>query len=184
MLTINSEGVAISRVPLPLLPETAARLRRAFPGSQDEEWVLQLAHEHGWAEANRKYLEWHHERGRQEMAALMNALGLRNTPSPRIAAELVALGYEVFMLPEGFQGSIERLTDDLIRISVSVCPVFERLEQSHWQGVTACSSWHHRQGWYDAMGVDATDSQLGEEKWGDSACVCEVAFASPVPPRS
>lgn len=178
MLTVSSEGVAISRVPLPLLPETAERLRRAFPTEQDEAWVLQLAHEHGWLDANRKYLEWHRERGRQEMAALMSALAIKGTPSPRIAAELVALGYEVFMLPEGFRGSIERLTDDSIRINVAVCPVFEKLEQTHWQGVTACSSWHHRQGWYDAMGIAATDSQLEEEKWGDAACVCEVTFAA------
>jgi hypothetical protein len=177
MLTVTSEGVATSRIVLPLLPETAARLRLAFPIEQDEGWISQLAHEHGWLEANRRFLAWHRQRGFEEMTALMNALGIKGPPSPRIAAELVALGYEVFMLPEGFQGSIERLTDDSIRINVAACPVFEKLERAHWHGVTACSSWHHRQGWYDAMGVDATDSQLAEEKWGDAACVCEVTFA-------
>ncbi len=177
MLTVSSEGMAISRIVLPLLPETAARLRREFPQDQDEAWVLQIAREHGWAEANRKYLGWHRERGRQEMRALMSALGIKNTPSPRIATELVALGYEVFMLPEGFQGNIERLTDDTIQISVSVCPVFEKFEATHWKGVTACSSWHHRRGWYDAMDLDPADTPLAEEKWGDSACVCEVSFA-------
>jgi len=177
MLTVSAEGLAVSRVPLPLLPETAARLRQSFPTEQDETWVLQMAQDHGWAEANRRYLAWHHDRGRQEMSALMGALGIKAAPSPRIAAELVALGYEVFMLPEGFQGSIDRLTDDSIRINVVVCPVFEKLERNHWQGVTACSSWHHRAGWYEAMGVDATDSQLEEEKSGDAACVCEITFS-------
>ena len=109
---------------------------------------------------------------------MMSALGLKPPPPNRIAAELVALAYEVFMLPEGFEGSIERLSDDSIRINVAVCPVFEKLERSHWTGVTACSSWHHRQGWYEAMGLDVTDTQVAEEKWGDAACVCEVSFAT------
>ncbi len=178
MFSVSSEGVAVSRVPLPLLPQTAERLRLAFPLDQDDSWVLQVAHDRGWAEANRGYLAWYRERGRAEMTALMTALGMKNPPSPRIAAELVALGYEVFMLPRGFQGSIDRLTDDSIRISVTVCPVFERFERNNWKGITACSSSHHRQGWYDAMGVEADDSVVGEEKWGDASCVCEITFSA------
>lgn len=178
MLTVSAEGVGINRIVLPLLPETAARLRREFPPEQDETWVQRIGREKGGAEANRSYLAWHRERGREEMAALMRALGIKNTPSPRIAAELVALGYEVFMLPDGFQGSIDRLTDDTIQISVETCPLFEKFEANHWKGVTACSSWHHRQGWYDAMGVPATDSVLAERKWGDTACVYEVVFSA------
>lgn len=177
MLTVSAEGVELTRIVLPLLPETRERLRKAFPIDQDETWIRQIGRESGGLAANRTYLGWHRERGRQEMAALMAALGIKNRPSPRIATELVALGYEVFMLPEGFQGNIERLTDDTIQISVAVCPLFEKFEANNWKGVTACSSWHHRQGWYDAMGAEATDSLLAEEKWGDAACVCEVTFA-------
>jgi hypothetical protein len=179
MLTVSTEGVAISRVPLPLLTETKEKLRRAFPIEQDDQWVLDLAQAHGWEEANRKYLAWHRDRGAQEMGSLMGAMAIARPPSPRIAAELVALAYEVFMLPEGFAGSIDRLSDDCIRISVERCPVFERIEQRHWKGITACSSFHHRQGWYDAIGLDAEDTIVAEEKWGDAGCVSEITFLPP-----
>ncbi|MFQ5380879.1 MAG: hypothetical protein ACE5EF_04550 [Dehalococcoidia bacterium] len=179
MLTVNPDGTAISRISLRLLPETAARLRKQFPVGEDERWVLEEAEKKGWEEANRSFLRWHRERGRAEMTALLEALAIKTPPSLRTATELVALGYETFMLPEGFQGDIDRLTEDSIRISVSVCPVYHKFEQDHWQGVTACGSWHHRQGWYDAMGLTVADDVLSEEKWGDVACVCEVRFADP-----
>jgi len=178
MLTVGPEGV-VSAIALPLLPQNKQKLRQAFPYELDESWVVELAHEHGWEEANRRYLQWHRERGRQEMTALMNILSVKPVPSPRIATELVALGYEVFLLPEGFEGRIERLDDNAIRISVAQCPVFDKLERSRWHGVTACPSWHHRQGWYDAIGIDTDDCMVAEEKWGDAACVAEVTFARP-----
>lgn len=54
--------------------------------------------------------------------------------------------------------------------------MFEKIERGGWHGVTACGSLHHRRGWYSAMGIDAEDSVISEQKWGEPSCVAEVVF--------
>jgi hypothetical protein len=48
------------------------------------------------------------------------------------------------------------------------------MQASGWHSVTACPSTHRRRGWFDALGVDATDTIVGEQKWGDAACATEI----------
>ncbi len=154
-----------------------ADLRRRFPYHQDERWVTEQAREAGsWVDANRGFLAWHRERGTAEMTALMETLGLSQAAAVEQAVDLVALAYDVFMPPEEYRGTIVRLDDTHLRIVVGVCPMYGKIERAEWHGVTACGSWHHRRGWYDAMGVDPADSLVAEQKWGDAACIAEVEF--------
>ncbi len=154
-----------------------ADLRVRFPYYQDERWVTDKARDSGnWADANRGFLAWHRERGAAEMTALMEALGLSRSAAAGQAASLVALAYDVFMPPDEYRGAIVRLDDTHLRIVVGVCPMYGKIERAEWHGVTACGSWHHRRGWYDAMGVDPVDSLVAEQKWGDAACIAEVEF--------
>ncbi|HEY5477719.1 MAG TPA: hypothetical protein VIK11_13515 [Tepidiformaceae bacterium] len=168
----------MSQVSSPRLSGPAIEdLRRRFPYHQDERWVAEQAREAGsWVDANRGFLAWHRERGVAEMKALMEVAGIARVASAQQAADLVALAYEVFMPPDEYRGTVVRVDDTRIRIVVGVCPMFEKIERAEWHGVTACGSWHHRRGWYDAMDADPVDSLLAEQKWGDAACIAEVAF--------
>jgi hypothetical protein len=154
-----------------------SELRRAFPYAQDESWILRVAQEKGWEEANRRYLGWQRDRGRLEMASLMDALDIDQVSTPKEALGLTIEAYKVFM-PEEFEGSLTPLADDRLRIEARSCPTFNKIERANWHGVTACGSWHHRRGWYDALGVEATDTLIAEKKWGEEACVAEVSFAT------
>ncbi|GAB4329385.1 MAG: hypothetical protein Kow0010_13750 [Dehalococcoidia bacterium] len=162
-----------------LSPDTARDLRQRYPYERDEAWVLESAREDGWVTANRRFLQWHRQRGAEEMAALMRALHIERVTTAAQAAALLRLAYEVFMPPESFKGEVMRVGNDRVRIVVGTCPMFEKIQRSSWRGVTACGSWHHRRGWYDAMGVDAEDTVIAEQKWGEPSCVAEVAFSVP-----
>ncbi len=152
-------------------------LRHRFPYQQDESWVTERSREAGgWAEANRAFLSWHRGRGAGEMKALMEAAGTEKVTSADQAADLVALAYEVFMPPDEYRGTVVRVDDTHLRIVTGVCPMFEKIERAEWHGVTACGSWHHRRGWYDAMGIDPEDGLVAEQKWGDAACIADVEF--------
>ena len=160
-----------------LTPEVKAVLRRRFRGMEETRWVAELAAQRGWKEANRRYLESMREQGVQEMAALMEDLGVSGTVSTEEALELLEAVLAVY-LPEA---EARRTTDDegqlALLIAVRDCPTYARIERSGWHGVTACGSWHRRQGWYQALGVDALDTVVGEKKWGDIACAALVQIA-------
>ncbi len=157
-----------------ITPEVKAALRRRFRGMEETRWVTELAAQRGWKEANRCYLESMREQGVQEMAALMEDLGVSGIVSTEEALELLETALAVY-LPEA---EVRRTTDDEgqpeLQIVVRDCPTYACIEQSGWRGVTACGSWHRRQGWYQALGVDALDTVVGEKKWGDIACASLV----------
>jgi hypothetical protein len=111
------------------------------------------------------------------MTDLMEALGARRPISPAGAADLVATAVELYAGSDDAEWCVERLDPECLRIAVANCPVFRRLEENQWRGVTACGSWHRRRGWYDAMGIYASDSILGESKWGDPACEALIDFS-------
>ena len=164
-----------------LTPEVKAVLRRRFRGMEETRWVAELAAQRGWKEANRRYLESMREQGVQEMAALMEDLGVSGTVSTEEALELLEAALAVY-LPEA---EARRTTDDAgqlaLLIAVRDCPTYARIERSGWHGVTACGSWHRRQGWYQALGVDALDTVVGEKKWGDIACAALVRLTATSP---
>jgi|FLYL01.1.fsa_nt_gi hypothetical protein len=153
-------------------------LRQRFAGRDDRAWVSDLARREGWAEANRRYLEAVRERGEEEMASLMVAAGAMGPPAPDAALDLIALAHEVFV-PEA---RVERETDEggapVLVVTLAECPTYAYLERTGWHGVTACSSWHRRQGWYDALGIEVEDSVVAEKKWGDVACVARIKLTA------
>ena len=161
-----------------LTPEAKEALRRRFLETEETRWVTDLAARRGWREANRRYLESMREQGVREMAALMEELSVSGIVSSKDALELMETAFSIY-LPEA---EIERTTDDLgqpaLAIRVENCPTYTRIERSDWHGVTACGSWHRRQGWYQALDINAADSVVGEKKWGDVACAALVS----VPP--
>jgi hypothetical protein len=78
------------------------------------------------------------------------------------------------------EAEVKRVTDDFgelgLRIRVTECPTYARIERHDWHGVTACGAWHRRQGWYDALHVYAVDTVTIEKKWGDAACAAVVTI--------
>lgn len=128
----------------------------------------------GWTQVNRRYLGSARAAGAAAMRDLMQEVGIARPSSVCEAADLLELAILVFTPPEGYAGVIERPRGNLILMANVDCPMFRSLEERNWQGITACSSWHTRQGWYDALGVMVSDSVLREKKWGDRACVAEL----------
>ncbi|HXH22347.1 MAG TPA: hypothetical protein VNN10_09975 [Dehalococcoidia bacterium] len=153
-------------------------LRREFQLVEPTSWATDLAHRGRWQDANEAFLRQERERGRRDMEHLMAAAGVTRPVSPATAADLVAAAFKLY-LPDEEAGSVERLSEDCLRVAVRKCPVFQRIERNNWRGVTACGSWHRRQGWYEAMGIFATDSILSESKWGDEACEALIDFEQP-----
>lgn len=159
---------------LKLTQEVKAGLRQRFTEEEDTCWVEELASRCGWEEANRRYLESARAQGIREMAALMRDLGIGGPASADEALDLVEAAVAIY-LPEAV---VRRTVADDgqvdLQIIVKECPAYACIERSDWRGVTACSSWHRRQGWYQAMDIDAFDTVEGEKKWGDVACVARV----------
>ncbi len=61
--------------------ETADLLRAEFSAGDETDWVLRLARQKGWRQANQSYLEAMRMRGAEEMASLMDATGVGKRPS-------------------------------------------------------------------------------------------------------
>ena len=154
--------------------ETEDSLRDEFTAVEDTDWVLRLARQKGWQQANQSYLEAMRSRGAEEMASLMNAVGVGKPPSVAEAVQLLEMALSLWaprinikqLPPDGESAHLE--------VRVIGCPTYQRIEAACWRGVTACSGWHHRQGWYDALGITAEDTLLREMKWGYGACVIDV----------
>lgn len=168
-------AATLERLPAGQLDE----LRQRYPYDQDESWVRLVAARDGWTEANRQFLRWHHDRGAAEMGALMEAAGVDQVETPRAAADLLRLAYEVYMPPERFRATMVTLDEDRVRVVVGRCPMFDKIDDAGGAGVTACGSWHHRRGWFDGMGVAVEDNVHAEQTWGEPACVTEVKFVLP-----
>jgi hypothetical protein len=128
----------------------------------------------GWADVNRRHLSDARASGRQAMTELMREAGVEKVGSTSEAADLIALAVQVFAPEGGYSGILKRPAPNVVVMRNEECPMFAALEERGWHGVTACSSWHQRRGWYDALGAIVEDSVLREKKWGDRACVAEV----------
>ncbi len=149
-------------------------LRAAFMAVDNTDWVLRLAREKGWEQANRSYLEAMRRRGAEEMASLMDAAGVGQRPSVDEALQLLEKAFSLWAP----QTSIKELPADEgeahVEVRVVDCPTYRRIETACWRGVTACGNAHHRQGWYDALGIAVEDTLLREMKWGYGACVIRL----------
>lgn len=158
----------------PLTDEQVQALRQRFQYQLPTEWVARLAARDGWPQANRTYLNGERKRSGVAMRALMDEVGIERVHSREQAIDLIELAFQVFTGGADFTGTIERKADGLLWVEVQQCPVYEALEAAHWHTVTACPSWYRRRGWLDALSVQATDTLLGEKKWGDAACASEI----------
>ena len=149
-------------------------LRDRHPYWPDYAAITEVAHTAGWEEANRRYLKGERDRAVAPMRDLMDLLGIAAPVDPATALDLIELASRVFT-PEGeFSGTIEREGLNRLRVTCQPCPGFLRLEEQNWLGVTACSSWHRRHGWYDAMGIVAQDFVEADMGLGDPACVAVI----------
>ena len=158
-----------------LSEETKKALRDKFAAANDTRWVVHLATEEGWKQANRRYLEAMRQRGAEEMVALMEAEGIERPASLDEAIELleVALGlWAAGTTVKRMQH--HRKGEAVLEIRVPNCPIHAQLEKTGWQGVTACGNWHRRSGWYQSLRLLAEDTLLREKKWGYGACVARV----------
>ncbi|MSQ42374.1 MAG: hypothetical protein EXR65_04990 [Dehalococcoidia bacterium] len=122
--------------------------------------------------ANVCYLEGERLRSAEARRDLLRERGLTAPRTAEEAIDLIALAVEVFAPDEGFRGRLIQHSGSELRIVNRECPTYSLVEAQNWHGVTACASWHRRRGWFDALGVAASDSVLFERKWGDPACVC------------
>ncbi len=169
--------------------EKADSLRVEFSAVENTDWVVKLARQKGWRQANSSYLEAMRAHGADEMALLMDAAGVSKRPSVDEARQLLLIALSLWAP----QISIKQLPADEgeahFEIRVVDCPTYRRIEAACWRGVTACGGWHHRQGWYDALGIAAEDTLLREMKWGFGACVIDVELrlrdqAATTPPNT
>ena len=152
-------------------------LRHQFQELEPTGWVIEVVHKHGWEEATKEYLQQEQRRGRDEMESLMAALRLSPPLSATEAADLVTAALNLYLPPGEAPDAVRRLSPTAVRARVCHCPTYRRVEESEWRGVTACGSWHRRQGWYHALELRAVDSILGESKWGDEACEAVIEFS-------
>jgi hypothetical protein len=155
-------------------------LGREFRTQEPTGWVLEIAREKSWREANEAFLQSERAKGRDEMTHLLTTFGVKAPVSSEQAAGLVAAAIELFLEQSSGIGNFELRDPFTVRLRVCDCPTYRRLEVAGWRGVTACSSWHRRGGWYDALGIRPQDSVVAESKWGDDACEAIIEF--PVPP--
>ena len=142
-------------------------LRARYPHTPDQSWIPEVVRTAGWEVANPRYLASECQRSQAAMRDLLASLGIEGPQTPEEAVDLVALALQVF-IPGG---SLTRQSATELRIEHSACPTLAAVEAQRWHGITACASWHRRRGWLDALGAVASDSVLGEMKWGDPACV-------------
>lgn len=154
-----------------LSDDQISELRVKHPYLPDLSQIASVVRSKGWRDGNVTFLNRERERGKAAMRDLMAALGVERVESRDEALELIAFAHEVFAPEGGFTGSIKKRPDGAILVTVRDCPVFQRMEDTGWLGVTACPSWHRRRGWFDALGVDGVDSVLADKKWGTPACV-------------
>ena len=152
-------------------------LAREFQAAAPTGWVLEIARQKSWREANEAFLQMERNRGREEMTHLMQSFSITVPVRPAEAASLVAAALELFLGQSTERGDVELVDPQTVKLRVCECPTYRRLEATGWRGVTACSSWHRRHGWYDALGVKPQDSVLAESKWGDEACEALIEFA-------
>ncbi len=159
--------------------ETEDALHNKFSAADETEWVVKLARQKGWQQANQSYLEATRQRGAEEMALLMEAAGVGPRPSLDEARQLLLIALSLWAPRINIKHLPADEGEAHFEVRVIGCPTYERIEAACWRGVTACGGWHHRQGWYDALGVDAEDTLLREMKWGYGACVIDVKLRLP-----
>ncbi len=103
-------------------------LRRAFQLVEPTSWVIAIAHQKSWREANERFLKHERDRGREDMQRLMTTLGVEKPVPAGVAADLVAAAVTLYVPVENAEGCVERLGPGSLKVRIGNCPVFRRLE--------------------------------------------------------
>jgi len=152
-------------------------LRDRFGMMIDLRWVERLASVEGWMVANRRYLRSERRRGQNEMRALLAALAIEPPVLQPLVLEVIGTAFELCGVRDGAEGATIVRSPTSLDVRLQACPTYERLIASGWRGVTACGSYHRRDGWYRAVGTFPEEVLTGEQKWGDPYCSVVITFS-------
>ncbi len=162
-----------------LSPPARSWLRSLGRLAEDVDWPGILAHTEGWLVANKAYQDEQRRFGAAEMQALLGHLNLEPPLDRALARDVLLAAIDVYLHTE--QTTVQaRLEDDTIRVDVSRCPIFDRIMDVRWYGLTACGCFARRKGWYEALGVRPDEELVMIRKWGDPVCELRIHLPAPL----
>jgi hypothetical protein len=160
-----------------LSPEAVDKLRSLAGAAEDVDWPEPLAKRHGWLVANRAFHATQRALGRQEMAELLDAFGLRPPFSQDTQREVLLAAANVYLSTGRTDAKLGALSDHLL-IDISRCPIYARFEHPSGGGFTACGCFGRISGWHDALGVTPNLEMVTNFKWGDPVCETRLYWPS------
>lgn len=155
--------------------ETQQGLRNTARIADDIDWPYDVARIDGWRVANEEYQLAQRYFGRREMQSLMEALHIDRPIDASIARDLVIAATDLY-LHNHERRMVSRIKDGELRLYSTRCPIYDRLLNPRWHGVTVCGCFARRRGWHDALGIDVREHVLMNKKWGDPVCQLAVHF--------
>jgi len=162
-----------------LSPPARSWLRSLGRLAEDVDWPGILAHTEGWRVANEAYQDEQRRFGAAEMKALLGHLNLEPPLDLALARDVLLAAIDVYLHTEQTAAQA-RLEDDTIRVDVSRCPIFDRIMDVGWYGLTACGCFARRKGWYEALGVRPDEELVMTRKWGDPVCELRIRLPAPL----
>ena len=156
-----------------LSPPARSWLRSLGRLTEDVDWPGILAHTEGWQVANKAYQDEQRRWGVAEMQALLGHLNLEPRLDLALERDVLLAAIEVYLHTDQTSAQA-RLEDDTIRVDISRCPIFDRIMDVRWYGLTACGCFARRKGWYDAIGVRPDEELVMTRKWGDPVCELRI----------
>jgi hypothetical protein len=160
-------------------PEAADKLRSLAGAAEDVDWPVPLAKRHGWLVANRAYHATQRALGRQEMAGLLDALGLLPPFSQDTQREALLAAANVYLSTGQTAAKLDARSDHLL-IDISRCPIYARFMHPSGGGLTACGCFARLSGWHDALGIAPNLEMVTNMKWDDPACETRLYWPSEV----
>jgi len=158
--------------------ETLKRLRGMAYTAENVDWPAHLARRHGWQAANRQYQARQRDLGRTEMEALLEALDLQPPLPPDTLRDVLGAAVSIYLQTDATTAEAS-FVEGSIRIRAVRCPLYDRLSDPSWHGLTACGCFARIRGWHDALDLEVDEDVLLNRKWGDA--ICEVVLHEPLP---
>lgn len=152
-----------------------------FELSDEEEWQLRaLADEaqaqvdqdyrsRPWEEAGVEFFQAEQAAGRDEMTTLMEILSITPPLSQSQVHNLIDLAVHAFLGIGPGDATVTTVSPEELCMEVKDCPAYRRV-LGEQVGITACSCFARRAGWYEAFGKTIRDDQEANRKWGDERC--------------
>jgi hypothetical protein len=149
--------------------QARGRFGRFAAAVENLEWPISVVENRGWRCANESYQAHLRALGRAEMVALLKEMGF-GAPVPRAQFAAVLRAATSYLLNTGQSMAEAVELEGGIEIFTNSCPLFDRLSQPNWAGVTACGCFARLLGWHEAMGLCPDLEILATRKWGDDRC--------------